>query len=188
MVNLRNINPMVRAVGTMGAVAAVVGGVTFASLTSNTVALSPNTMTTATASLAIGAADTCPTGDTSTTTGFTSATPLVPGGSPVTVDFCLDNKSNVPLLVTASIPTLPTGTAASDTTLSISCTTEGDLTANTQTLNSFAATPFAVALPANAQDTCTASASLSTGYSGTGGETIPAFDIDFIGNQTTTTT
>jgi hypothetical protein len=44
MVSIRSINPMVRAVGTMGAVAAVVGGITFAALTSNTVALSPNTL------------------------------------------------------------------------------------------------------------------------------------------------
>jgi hypothetical protein len=37
---------MVRAVGVMGAVSALVGGITFAQLTSNTVALSPNTLST----------------------------------------------------------------------------------------------------------------------------------------------
>jgi len=46
MLHLRNINPMVRAVGVMGAVSALVGGITFAQLTSNTVALSPNTLST----------------------------------------------------------------------------------------------------------------------------------------------
>jgi hypothetical protein len=55
MLHLRNINPMVRAVGTMGAVSALVGGITFAQLTSNTVALSPNTLSTGTANLEIGA-------------------------------------------------------------------------------------------------------------------------------------
>jgi len=39
MLKLRHINPMVRAIGTMGAVAALVGGVTFAQQTSNTVML-----------------------------------------------------------------------------------------------------------------------------------------------------
>jgi len=184
MLHLRNINPMVRAVGTMGAVSALVGGITFANLTSNTVALSPNTLATASAALAIGAGTTCPTGDTTSTPGFTTATPLVPGGSAVTTNFCLTNTGNIPLLVTASIPTTPPGTAAGDTTLSINCTTEGNLTSNSQKLSVFTPTAFTNALPAGASDNCTASASLSGGYTGAGGETIPSFDIDFIGNQT----
>ena len=176
---------MVRAVGTMGAVAALAGGITFASLTSNTVALTPNNLTTSTASLAIGAGTTCPTGNTTATPGFTTATPLVPGGAAVKTNFCLDNTGNTPLLVTASIPTLPTGTAAADTTLSITCTTEGGLTNNTQTLSTFATTAFTNQLPANTVDDCTASATLSNSYTGSGGENIPQFDIDFIGSQPT---
>ena len=42
MFHITKINPMVRAVGTMGAVVALVGGITFASLTSNTVTLADN--------------------------------------------------------------------------------------------------------------------------------------------------
>lgn len=55
MLHLRNINPMVRAVGVMGAVGALVGGITFAQLTSNTVALSSNTLSTGSVNLEIGA-------------------------------------------------------------------------------------------------------------------------------------
>jgi len=44
MLNLRTMNPMVRAVGTMGAVSVLVGGITFASLTSNMVALTPSNL------------------------------------------------------------------------------------------------------------------------------------------------
>ena len=54
MLSLRNINPMVRSIGTMGAVVALVGGVTFANLQSNAVALSPNNISTGTASIQIG--------------------------------------------------------------------------------------------------------------------------------------
>lgn len=183
MFGIKKFNPVAKAVGIMGAVAALAGGITFASLQSNTVALSPNNLVTASATLAIGAGTTCPGGDTTTTTGFTTTSPLVPGGSPVTTGFCLTNKGDVPLTVSANIPTNPSGTAATDTTLGISCTTEGDLTNNTQTLNAFSTTAFTNPLPAGASDNCTASAALSNSYSGTGGETVPVFDIDFTGNQ-----
>jgi hypothetical protein len=181
---IRNINPMVRAVATMGAIAALVGGVTYADLTSNTVKLTPNNLVSATAAIAIGAGTSCPGGDTSQTTGFTTASPLVPGGSPVTTSFCLHNTGNVNLLVSASIPTDPTGTAASDTTLSITCNSnQGSLVSNSQTLASFATTAFTNPLPAGAIDNCTASASLKSSYTGSGGEAIPTFEIDFAGTQ-----
>lgn len=183
MFKLHKINPMARAIGTMGAVVALAGGITYAAMQSNTVALSPNNLVTATAALAIGNGTTCPGGDTTSTTGFTNANKLVPGGPAVTKAFCLDNTGDIPLTVSVSIPTLPTGPAATATTLSMSCTTEGTLTNNTQTLASFATTAFVVALPAGTQDNCTASATLSNSYSGSGNEAIPAFDLNFVGNQ-----
>ncbi len=75
MFTIHKINPMVRAVGTMGAVAALVGGITFANLTSNTVALTPNNLTSATAALQIG--PNCSTLNSSSTPGF-AVTSLVP--------------------------------------------------------------------------------------------------------------
>lgn len=183
MFRLRNINPMARAIGTVGAVAALAGGITFANLTTPTVALTPNNLVTATAALAIGAGTTCPGGDTTATPGFTTSTPLVPGGPAVTTKFCLDNKGNIPLTVSSSIPTLPTGTAAGNTSLTIACTTEGTLSVANSTLSSWSGGAFPVQLPAGSQDNCTASAKLSSSYTGKGGETIPSFDIDFVGNQ-----
>jgi hypothetical protein len=196
MLSIHKINPMVRAIGTMGAVVALVGGITYAAtgLQSQTVKLSPNNLVTASAGLYIGAAtvdtSTCGSvggGDTTVTPGFTTATPLVPGGSPVNSYFCFDNTGDVPLLVTASIPSLPTGTAANNITLNVTCTAEGALSLTNSTLSSWSGGTFTTALPAGEQDTCTASATLSNSYSGTGGETVPSFDIDFVGNQAPTT-
>lgn len=176
---------MVRAIATMGAVAAIAGGITFASLTSNTVALSPNNITTSTATLAIGAGSSCPGGDTTSTTGF-QVSSLAPGATS-TLPFCLDNTGGVPLTVTVSIPkSLASSTAAQQTTLTITCPTEGTLSTTLGNWgdNSYA---FPNPLPANegagSVDDCTASVSLSGNYNGGGGESITQFDIDFTGNQ-----
>lgn len=189
MLSIRKINPMVRAIGTMGAVAALVGGITFAAtgLTSQMVALSPDNLTTASALLYIGAGTSCGdqdggAGDTTLTTGLQDSS-LVPGGAPATVDFCLDNRGGVPLNVTASIPQGAIGgAAAADTTLTITCNTELSLSA---ALSNWGPGTFSVALPAGSADNCTASASLSNSYTGSGGEVIPEFDINFVGNQAT---
>lgn len=176
------INPMVRAIGTMGAVAALVGGITFAQgLSSNTVALSPNNITTGTAAIQISPSDgtTCGTFGSSTT-GLQD-TSLAPGSS-TSVDFCLNNNGSIPLTLTASIPqSLTTSVAAQNTTLTVNCTpNEGSLSA---TLSSWGPGTFGGILPSGATDQCTATAALSTSYTGSGGEAIPAFSIDFIGNQ-----
>ena len=109
---IRKISPMVRAVGTMGAVAAVVGGITFAQIPSNTVKLTDNTLTSGTAALAIGATNTCPTGDTASTPGmsFTNLQPTVASGA---FTFCLQNTGNVPLNLTINTPTSFLGSAIS---------------------------------------------------------------------------
>jgi hypothetical protein len=185
MFSIRKINPMVRAVGTMGAVAALAGGITFATtgLTSNTVALTPNNLTTATATLAIGAGTSCPTTTTSTT-GLQDSS-LAPGGS-TSVPFCLDNTGGVPMILSVSIPDNLTGsTAAADTTLTITCPTEGTLSTTLSTWSNGTSYAFPTALPAGSADNCTATAVLSSSYAGSGGEVIPAFSIDFIGNQST---
>lgn len=180
MLSLRNINPMVRSIGTMGAVAALVGGITFASLTSNTVALTPNDMTTGTASLLIGNAS-C-TGLGTSTTGLQDSA-LAPGSS-ATVTFCLDNTGSVPLTLTASIPqNLSGSTAAAYTTLNIVCGNEGTLALSNSTLSAWSGGAFPNALANGALDTCTATATLSNSYPGAGGEAIPAFTVNFVGNQ-----
>jgi len=173
-----------RAVAVIGSAVAVTIGITFAAEQSNTVALSPNNLVSSTASIAVGAGTSCPGGNTTTTAGFTSTTPLVPGGPAVTTSFCLDNTGNIPLLLSASVPTLPGGVAARDTVLSITCSSnQGSLLSNTQTLSAFASSAFTNPLPAGAVDNCTASATLNADYTGSGGEAIPSFDIDFVGNQ-----
>lgn len=51
MSRLSKLGPIARAVGVIGATAGLVTGVTFAALTSNTVALTPNNISVASASL-----------------------------------------------------------------------------------------------------------------------------------------
>jgi len=97
MLSIHKINPMFRAVGTVGAVAALVGGIT-----SNDVTLTANTINSATASLKVFDGSTY----TTTSTGFT-VTNLVPGTG-VTNPFFLENDGGVALnlSVKSTIPTL----------------------------------------------------------------------------------
>jgi len=192
MISLRKINPMARAVGTMGVVAALVGAVTYADLSTTAVALAPNDITTGTASLVISAgaantvAGTC-SSPGSVTPGITD-TALVPGGTTPTVTFCLGNTGDVPLDIAASIPQNLSGSvAAQNTTLTVSCPTlGGDLVGTLSAWGPAAFSGGSSLDPGNAV-TCTASASLSSSYSGQGGETIPTFQVNFVGNQTTST-
>ena len=182
MVSLHKINPMIRAVGTMGAVAAIVGGVTFANLQSNTVALSPNTLSSASASLAIGAGTTCPEGNTTSTTGLNAT--LVPGQTSAPFAFCLDNTGAIPLHITAQIPTDFTVSPIPPTavTLALSCPTIGNLSGTLDQYSSPVAFPGS-ALAVNTPENCTATATLSASYSGSGNQTVTPFDINFVGNQ-----
>jgi hypothetical protein len=171
---------MVRSIGTMFAVAAVVGGVTFAGLKSNVVALKGNSVSTPTAALLISNGGTYQ----DSVSGFNfTLTPGIPS-SPFT--FYIDNTGTIPLTLTASIaneasPYLGGDPIAQNTTLSITCTTEGGpLSA---TLSTWGPGTFGNALPAGAIDKCTATATLASDYSGSGGGTTPTFDVDFVGNQ-----
>lgn len=184
MLKFSNINPVARAVGTMGAIAALVGGVTFAALQSNVVALTPNTLTTGTATLAIAATG-CDANSTGTTTpGFNNET-LTPG-DPVTTTFCLVNTGDVPLDMFGIIPqNLGASSAAAATTLKVECEDIGTAEASLTAWNSYQAfdTPLAV----DNAVACTATATLSESYTG-GGEGIPAFSVNFIGNEVTPST
>jgi hypothetical protein len=183
MLKLSNINPVARAVGTMGAIAAIVGGVTFAALQSNTVALTPNTLTTGSAELAISDTN-CTTGTTTTTTaGFNNATLVA--GTPVSVNFCMVNKGDVPLTMFSIIPQdLSTSTAAAHTDLKVTCETIGSAEGNLNTWSSYKQFDGSN-LAAGEDVNCTATATLDNSYTGSGNEAIPAFSVNFIGNEAT---
>lgn len=108
MVLAKKINPVARAVMTITAVAALVSGVTFAATSQATLTGNNITMAAATADLqlwnGIEFASTAP--------GF-SFSDLEPGEESDPFNFYFKNNGNVPLDVTASIPTLPDLTALS---------------------------------------------------------------------------
>jgi len=96
-----NVNPVLRATGVIGVVAAMVTGVTYAALNTQAT-LTANTVSTATVGLEVGttAVD---TGATKPGIAFTSVVP----GTGVTKSFYLKNTGDAPLDVTAHVPTLP---------------------------------------------------------------------------------
>lgn len=180
MLSLHKINPMVRAVGTMGAVAALVTGVTFANLTSNTVALTDNTLSTATAKLVIGSTSDC-TGVTTTSVPGMHFTSLTPGQASSPFTFCVGNTGDIPLNITAQIPQdLSSSTLDwNKVTLNITCG-GGTITKTVAELHS-SAWPFP-SNPLGAGDnwSCTATATLDSSV--TGGSLNP-FTINFVGTQ-----
>ena len=183
MLSIRKINPMARAVGTMGAIAALVGAVTFAQLQSNTVALSNNQLSSATATLAIGANTSCPDGDTSSTPGFNAK--LVPGKASDPVTFCLHNKGDIPLNITASIPEDVGGSSLdwNKVTINVDC---GNGNSFSSTVANLHATPQTFAGSLNNGDIWNCSATATADSSVTGG-TLGTFTINFVGNQPSAT-
>jgi hypothetical protein len=182
MIGLHKINPMVRAVGTMGAVAAVAGGITFAALTSNTVALSANTLSSATAHLMIGAADgdTCTAANDSSVSGMNLT--LTPGEQSEDFKFCLKNDGDVALDLTSTIPAadlLGSPISGGDVMLDLTCDNEG---AATGTLNSYATAKALGMLDAGESTECTATAMLDAEYDGEG-TTVKPFTLNFVGTQ-----
>lgn len=91
-----------RSVGIIGATVALISGVTFAALTSNSVTLSDNTISSATASLLISNGGAFSTNET----GF-HVTGLVPGTGSTPNNFYLENNGGVALALTAHVPTAP---------------------------------------------------------------------------------
>jgi hypothetical protein len=191
MISIRNINPMVRAVGTMGAVAALAGGVTFAALSSNSVVLADNTLDSATATLAIGAGSSCASNTKVSTPGFDHAA-LVPGEATDPVEFCLKNAGDVPLDITASVTndTSPEGSIdPAKVTLDFDCN-DGDETLSA-TLAELKATGTPQMLGEDSlgmtgQWDCTVTATLDDSV--TDGGSVGPFDISFVGTEPTETT
>lgn len=180
MLSLHKINPMVRAVGTMGAVAALVTGVTFANLTSNTVALTNNTLSTATASLVIGSTSDCTDVSTTSVPGM-SFTNLIPGQTSAPFTFCLGNTGTIPLNVTAQIPQDLSSSSLdpSKVTLNITCG-GGTITKTLADLHTSAWAFPSNPLSASGTWSCTATATLDSSV--TGGSVNP-FTINFVGTQ-----
>ena len=187
MLSIRKFNPMVRAIGTMGVVAGLVGAVTFAAQPSNVVTLENNSASTTTASLAIVDGDSC-SGTTIDTvaTGFT-VSKLSPGETSSPFAFCLANTGTTALDVTVSSTDSLSGDPATSMTLNVNC---GQGTASVG-LNNLGTPTFVGTIPATSGDACTATVTLAPGYNGAGGTT-PLFNLNFAGtsspNQTTSTT
>jgi hypothetical protein len=194
MFKLHKINPMVRAIGTMGAVAALAGGITFANLNTNTVALSPNTLDSADSSLQIGLTNgtSCDDANAGPRTGltFTGASALVPGVTTAPFDFCLVNTGAIPVTVTTGIPQSVFASSVippSDVTLTLKC---GANTPVSGTLDQFTGGSILGTLAASGSDgaelDCNATVQLASSYAGNGGqgnEAVAPFAIDFVGNQ-----
>ncbi len=98
MYKLHRINPVARAIATMGAVAALVTGVTFAVLTSNSVVLADSDFTTATASLKIWDPTLVTPAYVTTSPGF-NFTDIIPGTPTSEFTFWLKNDGTAPLTV-----------------------------------------------------------------------------------------
>ena len=190
MLSLRTINPMVRAVGTMGAVVAVVGGVTFAQLQTNTVALTANELDVTTDVLRISDGGAFGT----SVTGFSNANLVVGKESPKNA-FFFQNLANANLALTAHIPGAPTVTNLDPTKVHFTFYDKDGTTivANTTLFDLEAGNvPLSGQLDANAQG--------NGGVAGTEGNyfysvtvepaavtgnpaTVPNFELDFAGTS-----
>lgn len=194
MISIRNINPMVRAIGTMGAIAAVVGGVTFAQInTTSAVTLSDNTLTAATASLAIGPSHNCSTGATTSVPGM-NFTNLQPGVESAAFPFCLENIGNVPLNITATVPNVFGNSTINpnDVLLHFTCgvggATTGSINQSVSVGTLTGGQAFGtVALNNNTNNvlSCDVTAKI-TASSEQSGATLTPFDINFTGTTTDT--
>lgn len=114
MLSIRKINPMARAIGTMGVVAGLVGVVTYAAtVNANPVSLTNNDLEVGTASLVIGLTQNCSDGNHTSVQGMT-VTDMVPGSTSSPYAFCIGNDGNIPLNLTAIIPSTVTATGTID--------------------------------------------------------------------------
>lgn len=184
MSRLSKFKPVFRSIGVIGATAGLVSAVTFANLTSNTVALSPNSVTVASTALNIGDGA-CAGLAPGTRPGFNVSNFSV--SNPATVNFCLSNTGEVPLLINGSVsagdPGALNGNAAAQaSTLTIQC---GSDPAISGTLNTGWTTNFPTALTVSNQEVCSATLTLSPSYTGPSDSAIPSFDINFVGTEPT---
>lgn len=192
MFSLRKINPMARAVGTMGAIAAIVGGITYAAtINSGTVKLTNNTISTPSLGLAISTPKNnggCPNSSaTSWTSSMQGMTITNLTSASQTYNFCLENTADTgsgPQTVTMTSPATITtsGIPASQISLTVGC---GTATPAGGTLDTFGPSDnFVVdgAFSQGAIESCTATVTLNSSYSGSGGSVNP-FELDFTGTQ-----
>ena len=177
MFSIRKINPMVRAVGTMGAIAAVVGGVTFAALQTNTAALTNNTLTSGTPLLQIS--------NNNSTYGNSAAgiNDTLNPGIPKSFTFYLKNNDVNPLTITANIPTSLAGSTIlpSAVTMALDCNGHSSVS---YTLDQWAGGSAAIpgTIPANTAVICHEVLTLDSTYGDTGNSVVP-YNINFVGNE-----
>jgi hypothetical protein len=175
MFSIRKINPMVRAVGTMGAVVALAGGITFA-LTTNTTTLASSTFTSGTPLLQVSN-----NGSTFADSANGPNDTLTPGKAQA-YTFYLKNNDTNPLTITASVPTNVSGSTvpAADVTITLNCGS-GDVTFPLSSWSGgSAAIPGTIAGSSTA--TCTQTVTLASTYSNAGDAVTP-YDFNFVGNE-----
>jgi len=184
MGRLSKFNPVARAIAVIGATAGLVTGVTFAALTSNTVALAPNSFALASASLEIGA--NCDVTGTADVPGFTNVQ-LSPGVESAAVPFCLANTGDVAMDITAEVPDFGVlGGGQIDPhqiTLTLVCTGDQPVSGP---LDQFTGTDVVASnLGADEEVSCSATAKLASDFDDDDGGTVPEFRIEFTGTQVT---
>jgi hypothetical protein len=164
-----------RAIGSVGAVVALAGGITYAALTSNTATLSQSTISTGTASLKIY---NFPDGQWETSAPGFQITKLVPGTG-VDEHFYLQNDGDSSLDVTATVPTLPGPPSGGDYGFSgfqnVKVDITGEKCGDTVNTNLAALNAGKVALPCNP---LTAGAAGNSNVTGTEGNYKIHFDIN----------
>ncbi len=177
MLGIRKISPMARAIGTMGVVATLVGAVTFAAVTSNTVALTDNNLTSGTPMLQIGTA-VDPFGNSAT--GLTAT--LKPN-IPKSFTFFLQNNDTSPLTITASIPSSFAGSQIppSAVTMALDCGSGSVSFPISSWAGGSAPIPGTVAANGGIA-TCTETVTLDASYSPSG-NTLNSYTINFVGNE-----
>jgi hypothetical protein len=187
-----SISPVVRAVLVIGAVMALVTGVTYAALTSSTATLTNSSVNSATANLQVSSDVGCgpSTGAFGASdTGFTF-NGLVPGGAASTNEtFCLKNNGTADLTLKLSVPTLPTwavtpsGTVAdNEVDVHVSCDSgAGTIDANLAALNTSAQAFSSSTLADGATAVCTINVDMNAdAFTGTGASS-NNFNFDFSG-------
>lgn len=167
-----------RAVGVIGATAAVMVGISFANL-STQVSLTNNALASGTAALQISN-DNVTYGASAGGLNFSH---LIPGVTSSPFTFYINNNGDIPLTVTVQAPDATDGTnlKMSDITMNINCGS-GSIT---KTLSDFQASAWTVPgspLSNGSTWTCQATALLASSYTGSG-DTMPTFTLTFVGNQ-----
>lgn len=170
-----------RAVGVIGVTVAMVAGVTFANLTSNSVTLTNNTLASATAALQIKSGG----GFDVTDTGFNFAG-LLPGQTSSPFTFTLKNTGSADLNVTMAAPALSTTGGLLLSEITFIFTPIGGGSAQTITGDVLSsATNIALngaPLVAGTTKAYTVTAKINASYSGAGA-TLNPFTLTFTGTQ-----